>query len=357
VLTRVLLSLDATAMGEPQIRIRGGDLTCFVETAMPLASPFHSSAGPREVLLDPVRLRQILAGHNGDSVHIQIADAGSMVEIDAGRSKFKLNTEDASIYPKMEKCNNLPIQLPASQLETLIRRTHKVCDADSTRYALGSICFEPTEAGLQATSTDGRRMVRETVAVTSAGEFGRCLMPQGFARKLLPLLKTVESSGAYLSVEGESSLMVRSLGWTAWARQQEGRFPNTSSIWSAQIGPVLCRVPAGQLCQLASQSRIVASFESRGVVMELTADGLVMTGESEAGKARVEQSVDRPSGGSADLQPFIVDPAYILDAADCLPPDEPVDIRFVSLSPDTRSRSLFIGAGTYKHILQPILKE
>ncbi len=98
-------------------------------------------------------------------VELQLNDEGTLMNVSAGRSNFKLSCLQTADFPEIGT-GELPtsLSLPAADLRALIDRTKFAMSTEETRYYLNGIYLHEAENDgvkvLRAVATDGHRLAR-----------------------------------------------------------------------------------------------------------------------------------------------------------------------------------------------------
>lgn len=133
------------------------------------------------------------------------------------------------------------------------------CDSESKRYALGGILVSPNGKGncVYLTATDGRCMAVTKVDGRLAD--GPEIMPMSVAkhtRKTRGMLVTRTDSG-WENERGQE------------AGIEEGRFPNTASVWPKELGAHTVRIDANLLANVANtigDGQVVLYWDDNGPI-------------------------------------------------------------------------------------------
>lgn len=155
----------------------------------------------------------------------------SQVEILSGAAKFKIVSAAAKDFPPLPTAEGVvffPIQ--ADELALMIELTQFAISADETRYNLGGVFFEQTEAGaLRLVATDGHRLslVERTLAEPVTIERGVILPKKG----LTELRRLLTEAGGHTEFGlTAGSAVLRRDGVMMVMRLLEGVFPDYRQV-------------------------------------------------------------------------------------------------------------------------------
>lgn len=103
--------------------------------------------------------------------------------------------------------------------------TSQATDTESTRYALGGVCF----TGNTVVATDGRRMQWSSLESDFGGAELRQIVPMVAVSAIAELIKLFKEKTIYVCFERDSIRVVGSC-WLYTSRLVEGRFPNWQQV-------------------------------------------------------------------------------------------------------------------------------
>lgn len=220
ILTNIRMS--ATPEG---VRLHATDMEATI--AMTPTDCIVESAG--DVLLPAQRTLAILRESSDDDVIIEAV--GTEIVLTTQMSVFKLPSANPAEYPSnIETIDAEHFEISAKLLVEGLKRTAFATDADSSRYALGGVKLELTEAGeVFIVATDGRRLA----AVSGKGESRLKHCTPTNASTIIPQ-KTVQLILRAFNSEGEAIKVFVSANIVAFqqgdvlinTRLVEGTYPN-----------------------------------------------------------------------------------------------------------------------------------
>lgn len=269
------------------------------------------------ILLPCEKFRSILREVSGDTITIEFVNG--IANILAGRSKFKIPTEDASGFP------DEPV-FPESNYRTIstssMQMIAKRCSvfSDSTRFhALAGIQFEVKET-LTAVSTDTNCLSLAECAYTSVGSPTAAPAYTVVPPKAVKILSSVidGEGGVDLSIT-DNAITARSGDIILTAQLIGGKFPDWRKIIPASP-PHHIDIPSPQLSSALRQAIITTAEESACVDFSFAGGTLSL---KSSGKG--ESTIEIPVGFSGECG-FTMDPKFVLSALTMIDKTSSVDI-------------------------------
>jgi len=279
---------------------------------------------PGAVVLPVGRLTSILRLATCDDLTIR-ADRDK-IQIRGNKLKYDLPSEDPDLFPEPPGFGAESYHVvSAGDLKRMIGLTLIAVDEESTRYAMGGVCFEMTSDRLIMTSTDGRRISSgQTVAESHGtppsyanpakeGYTQAPVVPASALRLLAKLLKPTDPP-VYIAVQSQGPTVIgmtfRMEAATFHSRLLEGRFPN----WREVVPPpaqVKVDLPCQTFREKFEQAAVATSNETKGVDMNFQPGRLVLHAHA-ADVGNSETEMDLGYEGAEVVVTFDAD--YILDS-------------------------------------------
>lgn len=264
-----------------------------------------------DVLLSPSRFGSILKECKDEKLAVTVDGRGLQVKAD--RSTFKLPVENAQDYPQPSFDGRATHwKLPAKALAVAIGRTAFCCDDETSRYALGGVYFELSEAAdlIRLVATDGRRMVVQECRAERDGEpsDGTVIVPLKSVRTIQSLCADDEGDAEFW-IDG-TSFFVRTSRGVVSARLLEGRFPEWQAVVPSLKGAVNLLLPIAALESCVRQAAVVCDRDLSRAIDWQAADGTLNLSArtAELGQATVELTIPHCEERQVSL-----DHRYILD--------------------------------------------
>ena len=298
------------------------------------------------ILVPHGRLLEIVRAATGDEVTLTPKDSSVLVK--CGSGKWTLPTEDAAEFPPNTTGELKPVcRLPADQFRRAATATAYACDTESSRYALGAVLLEVSGGNPTWVATDGRRLACVETETDQAVDDQKVLVPA----RIMRIVSGMAHGDDAIQVEANSSEVVFTTDTaTVAGRITEGQFPRWRDVMGEPEGePSVIEVE--DLKGAVRAAKVVISEQSKGVDFEWTSNTLVISARSsEYGESTVKCPLVAP-GSTA---PTKVDPMFVLDFLEHLPPDgEPqVDI----YATDSQSR-VMLRCGDITGVIMPMAKD
>lgn len=304
---------------------------------------------PGEVLLPFVKFNQLMKLIQAIDVAIELVDDKILIKTDKGKWHFL--SEDPIQFPVVHEFNpENYLVCDSAKLKTAIERTEFAADVDSTRYALGGVCFvtDENKAEIQLVATDGRRLALQPIAETTT--HGNVpIQSEVVGVKALRAIKGILNDGTVHFYLTSKSIYVRTDQAEIHARLVQGRFPRWQDVIPEHRNTVLS-ISAGDFLAALAQAAVTTSDESRGLQCNFMADGTVrISSKSEIGTTAVEIQAEWVTG-ACDTQ-VTFDHRFIADGLSKM-------IGYVELVlSGEKGPGLINGDSDYKYVVMPLTKE
>ena len=300
-----------------------------------------------KALLPVSRFGSILRESSDDELVIEADPQGTTVR--GERSEFKLPGSNPDEFPDVaafeEKSHH---EVPARLLKELIKRTLFATDTESSRYALGGVLLEFENDKITAVGTDGRRLAKmEGPAMSVDGGSSTDTMTIVPSRAM----QLMERSLSEVQIAAHSSdVQVKSPRATIYARLVEGRFPKWRDVLPQRTGSTKIELTAGPVFAAVRQASIVASDESRGILLTFEAGTLTLAGQTaEVGQSRVEL----PIAYDGEAIAISLDHRFVADFLKALDPEK----SFTLDVQDGDAAALFTTDDGYGYVVMPLARE
>jgi DNA polymerase-3 subunit beta len=305
---------------------------------------------PGEVLLPLNRVLAILRELQGDTVHIETTDSGTVIR--GERAEYKLGAENAAEFPNVAEFDEQnSVSVVAGVLKQMIRRTVFATDTESTRYALGGVLVEIKGESVTMAATDTRRLavMRGTCsAAAKAAPDG--VLPVVPSKALALIEKTLVDEKEAVSIAiRNNDVLVRTAAATIYSRLVEGRFPRYQDVIPASSSTSV-ELVVGPFYSAVRQAQIVTSEESRGVDFELAAGLMTLASRAaEIGESRVELPISYDGAGLV----ITFDPRYVAEFLRVLEPEQTIRLELT----DSESAAVFRTDDGYTYIVMPLSRD
>lgn len=248
---------------------------------------------PGTTLLPAARLMQIL-GELGDKETLVSVEEPGKVLISTQGSEFSLTVEDHAEFPPIPvEPRQTPVSIVGASLRKIIKGTAFACDTESTRYALGAVCFEISdERRLVAIATDSRRLAIAQCEpikcdVASLPNNNNLLVPERAVRMIERCVKPEDTVGIDAQV---NSVMFVTSDMIIHSQLLVGRFPGWRKVLpSTHESRTL--LPSNMFASLIRQSMITTTEESRGITLSFGQSLKLESGVADVGMSKVEMPI------------------------------------------------------------------
>jgi DNA polymerase-3 subunit beta len=241
---------------------------------------------PGTGLIHGTRLAGLLKDAATDEILLSFDAART--EVKAGKSVFKLTSQEASQYPQLPVFPKASIVVDSVALAEMIRRTTFAVASEQGRYAIDGVSLTVAEGTMELAGTDGRRLSVATVPVLSGADMPQCVVPPkvlGEVRKLGDTAKKIE-----LAVEG--GMLLARAGTTIVAGTLiEGVFPKYKDMIPAPSKRTV-RVGALAFGACLRQAEQLTAEDSRAVTFSVSTGTLTLESRSAAvGEASIQLGI------------------------------------------------------------------
>ncbi|MBM3286492.1 MAG: DNA polymerase III subunit beta [Candidatus Eisenbacteria bacterium] len=212
VLQTALSSILIRATEDGQVRIEGTDGDQYLRTEMRATV---EQAGV--VAVQGKRFLEIVKELPPSTIRATLK--GSALEVACGQGKFRLVTRSVEDFPVLpEIADKQHVEIPAAELERLVRSTAYAVATDESRIELSGVLLEATPQEIRFVGTDGHRLARAGFPVATHQDWKILIPPRtlGTLQRLIPEAEDVvrivaDSKYARFDV-GPSQLVGRLLG-------------------------------------------------------------------------------------------------------------------------------------------------
>mgnify|MGYP002624227534 CR=1 FL=1 len=304
-----------------------------------------------KALLPVQRFGSILRESTDDKLVIEADPQGTVIK--GERSEFKLPGANPEEFPDVaafeDKAHH---EVPARFLKELIRRTLFATDTESSRYALGGVLLEFDSDKLTAVGTDGRRLAKmEGPAMSVEGGSSSETMTIVPSKAMQLIERALSDGDAEVQIAAHNSdVQVKSPRATIYARLVEGRFPKWRDVLPQRTGSNKIELSVGPVFAAVRQASIVASEESRGILLTFDGGTLTISGQTaEVGQSRIELPIayeGEKIAISLDHR-FVADFLKVLDA----------EKNFTLDVQDGDAAALFTTDDGYGYVVMPLARE
>ena len=157
-------------------------------------------------------------------VNFDINDGETVLTMSCKRSKFRLNTLEATEFPEFPQVKaSTSVTLPSALMSDMTNRVYKVASKDNTRPILQGVNITISNGTVSMVATDSYRLaVCDTKAPDDAGEFN-AIVPAATLRDVMGMPTMTDE----LFIGRSDNQVIMMFGGTTFVtRRIEGNFPN-----------------------------------------------------------------------------------------------------------------------------------
>lgn len=328
--------------GEDRLTLAATDL----EVAIRYSDSQVQIDQPGEALLPADKLRDIVRESVDDTLSIELG--GETASIRGQDSHFKIFTQNAADFPPVPDFEGeADFQIQAAHLKALIAKTLFAAAKESTRYAFNGVLMHAKGKKIELVSTDGRRLAQAKGELVSADklpkEGSRAIVPT----KALTLVdKLLDDPEEAVGVQmRENQVIFHTSTATLTSNLVEGQFPPYEDVIPKDSDKKMTAATADFLSAVR-RAALLTNEESKGVRLEFSKKGLVLTGQSrEAGEAEVKFACKFEGADVA----IGFNPTFLIEALKVVDSDE------VSLELSAPNRPGLLRSGqSFLYVIMPV---
>jgi DNA polymerase-3 subunit beta len=271
-----------------QIACKATDLEVGVIAS---ASCFVDQDGKTTVPAKP--FAELLRTLDGDTVSLDLE--GGKLRVKCGRSKTTFATIPADEYPPFpDMPTDDALTLPAGGFRQIVERTLPTAATDQARPVLCGVYLHDADGRMASAAADGFRLAVASIPGDPGGHTITAVVPTK-AAKLMAKAATGET--VRLFKRGGQMIFDNGLGVVVVSQLIEGSYPQIYNIIPTK-STTSAHLETAALMRAVAQAEIFAREGSSICRLEIGADGVVVTGQSEeTGNASttIEANVSGPA--------------------------------------------------------------
>jgi len=284
----ILRCVQITA-GEKEVRICATDLEVGINY---LISEVQVEE-PGEAIVPADRLLAIVRESVDDVLVLEAAEG--TCEIKGADSHFTIYGHEPGQYPTVPDFDGTAeIKISLGALQAGIEQSLFATARESSRYAINGVLWEIKDKKLFLVATDGRRLARSRVKLSSAppkGEAPANLIVPAKAMSLLDKIGSSEKDTVAAKPVG-NQILIGCANVVISSNLVEGNFPKYEDIIPTDYDKKLTLGTEAVLSAVRRAS-LLTSEESRGIKFAVEKDKLVFSGRApETGDAQVDMPID-----------------------------------------------------------------
>lgn len=298
---------------------REGNLLSFTATDLEIqiqtSAEFESAGEDAATTVNARKLVEILRALPDGEVQLNLANR--KLSIQAGRSKFHLQTLPAEEYPAVTHAPaTVDFTIPASSLKHLLSMVHYAMAAQDIRYYLNGMLFVVAGTRVRGVATDGHRLAMCEFEREDAAGATEVIIPRKTVQELSRLLPDGDDPVRIQVANNQARFSFGSIQFVS--KLVEGKFPDYTKVIPANNSKVFLIDREG-LTQALTRAAILTTDKFKGVRWVLASNSLkVSTTNTDQEEASEEIEIDY-QGDSLDVGFNVV---YLLDVLNNLKADQ-----------------------------------
>lgn len=271
------------------VETRNGDI---IFSATDLNIAVRCSVTPKELksagkgLIVGTKLDGLLREALEEEILLKIGEGEA--EIRAGRSRFRLVTQDVADYPELPEFPGAAVTISAAKADELARRTVFAVAEEGGRYAIDGVCMFVEGGRMEYAGTDGRRLAVSWTEVDKDAKIERCVV----SKELLGRIRALTALGEPVDLAVEKGrLLARAGGVLVAGSLLEGTFPAYMDMVPEEAGEKVA-LSASLFASKLRQASQLTTDESRAVTFRIESDRMIIESKSAAlGEGSIEIGV------------------------------------------------------------------
>ncbi len=247
-----------------------------------------------------------------DGAEVELTVADGHVNINAGRSSFRLPTLPVEDFPAISS-NDLPVNftLTAADLRDLVDTTRFAISNEETRYYLNGIYLHKAEDGnLCAVATDGHRLaLTRQLLPPGASQMPSVILPRKAVSELRKLLDDHDGDVSIGLSETRAKFGFGAVRLTS--KLIDGTFPDYTRVIPGGNDRIM-QVDASSFSAAVDRVSTISSEKSRSVKMGLKAGLLTLSASNTDASSAMEELEVSYNGPEMDIG---FNARYLLDIA------------------------------------------
>lgn len=226
---------------------------------------------------------------------------GELLKLQAGRSRFSLQTLPARDFPKLQipEGQGIAFSLPQGKVKKLLARVQYAMAVQDIRYYLNGMLLSAHGNRLTVAATDGHRLAVDVIDLPEALSEGvDVILPR---KTVLELIKLLADDEEPLQMQiNQNQVVFRRPEFELRSKVVDGKFPDWQRVIPVGHDKVF-EIDRQRLSQSLSRAAILTNDKYRGVRLALTAGSLrIACSNNEQEEAQEELDIDY-SGGPLDI--------------------------------------------------------
>ena len=160
---------------------------------------------------------------------VEVTTTGEQIELQCGRSHFKLNGLPADDFPKLPVVDfSEALKISGQDLNGLIQHTSFAVSTEESRPILNGVLWELRDGEMNMVATNGHHLARMGIKVEATGASPQDLIVPPAA--LAQVQRLFEDDSAIEVARGDNYLGFRAVSTEVYTRLVEGTYPNYDQV-------------------------------------------------------------------------------------------------------------------------------
>jgi len=297
---------------------------------------------PGETVVHCARFKSIVDASVDETMNLETEN--DALHIRGRDSHFQIVGQNAREFPPVPEMEGEPnVAMKIGPMKAAIEKTLFAAARESTRYAINGVLWQQDGKGLRMVATDGRRLALSNAPlVKPVAEDTHAIVPA----KALMLLSRLHLD-ADETIEARimpNQIIMQTRNATISSVLVEGNFPRWEDV-IPHGNDILLELKKDALLSAVKRAALLASVESKGIIIELTGDALMISSRSaEHGEASIRVPVDC-KGAKMKIG---FNPEFLADALKVCEEDVRLELK------DSSRPGLLKSGKDFQYVLMPV---
>lgn len=298
-----------------KLSVQGSELTLVatdLERAITTSIPIDNQGGDGECVLNGQLLGKITGRLPGDTVSVQMDDAGEVLVIRSGDATFELLLLPLEDYPEVPESPNEPLgQMERERLVRALERTAfaAISARETSRLNLTGVDILTEGSSVKLVATNGYRLALKEEQLSSETPEGEYLVDADALKDLQSILNSLDDETVTIA-HGSDHLFVQTDVVTFAVRLIQEEYPDFERVIPSD-NSIGLRLNRAAFLDALGRAEITTATESGAVILE-SRDGALVVQSSSAEKGQAEERV--PLLKDADPIKVSFRGEYLIDA-------------------------------------------
>ncbi len=248
---------------------------------------------PGEAVIPADRLLAVVRESVDDVLSLESSEG--TCQIKGADSHFKIYGHEPGQYPKVPVFDGeAEIKVSLENLQTGIEQSLFATAKESSRYAINGVLWEIKDKKMFLVATDGRRLARSKVTLSSAPKKEDGVISIIVPAKAMGLLDKIGSSekDVVSAKPVDNQILISCANVVISSNLVEGNFPKYEDIIPTDYDKKLT-LSTENVLSAVRRASLLTSEESRSIKLSIQQDRLIFSGRApETGDAQVEMAIE-----------------------------------------------------------------